>query len=292
MLKEIELALVFCLMIPQTTEYMPRKVEKTEIEISRQLQIGVSEIADKQVPTVSTPHLKMGNPSRADTSSNNYLMEKRQYVLSYNQSKGTANWVSWQLNRNWQGQVDRQNDFKPDSELPSNFYRVKPQDYRNSGYDKGHIVPSSDRSRTKTDNSATFLTTNIIPQSPELNREVWREFEGYCRDLVKQGKELYIVAGPFGKKGTIANGKVTVPSYNWKVVLVLDKPNSGVSGVTAQTQTVAVWMPNNASVANTDWTKYIVRVDDVEKQTGYDFFSEIPTTTQKVIESKRYSLQR
>ncbi len=100
---------------------------------------------------------------------------------------------------------------------------------------------------------------------------------------------LYIVAGPAGKKELIAGGKVTVPAKNWKVVLVLDRPGCGLSGVTSRTQTIAVWMPNNASVNNTDWRRYIVTVDDVESKIGYDFFSNVPATIQKVVESKRYS---
>ena len=240
-------------------------------------------------PTSPNPHLLMGNPSGASKDPNNYLLEKPQYALSYNNSKGIANWVSWQSNRSWIGSLARQNDFRPDTSLPAGFYQVTPKDYTGTGYDRGHVVPSGDRTRSSQDNSTTFLMTNMLPQVPELNREVWRELEEYSRELVSQGKELYIIAGPSGKKGTIANGKVTVPAANWKVVLVLDRAGSGLNGVTSQTQTIAVWMPNDASVNNTDWKRYIVSVDDVEAKTGYDFFSNLPTTIQKVIESKRYS---
>lgn len=236
----------------------------------------------------SSPHLLAGNPSSAATNPNNYLMEKPQYALSYNRDKGTANWVSWQSNKSWIGSVDRSNNFRPDPALPKEFYQVKPSDYTGTGYDRGHVVPSGDRTNSKADNSATFLMTNMMPQTPQLNREVWREFEEYCRQLISQGKELYIVAGPSGNEGAIAAGKVTVPAYNWKVVLVLE-PGSGISGVTAQTQTIAVWMPNDGSVANTDWKRYIISVDDVEVKTSYDFFSNVPATVQKVIEAKRYN---
>lgn len=245
---------------------------------------------DKQVIS-SNQHLLMGNPSKATptaTNANNYLMEKPQYALSYNRSKGTANWVSWQLNKNWLGGTDRQNNFRPDNTLPDGFYQVIPQDYTNTGYDRGHIIPSGDRTRNYEDNSATFVMANMLPQVPDLNREVWRELESECRRLVDQGKELYIIAGPHGKIKTIANGKVTVPQYNWKVVLILDRPGSSIKSVTANNQAIAVWMPNNKSVNNTSWKNYIVTVDDVEAKTGYDFFNNLPTTVQKVIESQRY----
>ena len=92
-------------------------------------------------------HLALGNPSGATASvsnPDNYLMIKPQYALSYNRSKGTANWVSWELNKSWLGKVDRQNDFRSDETLPSGWERVTPSAYSGSGYDKGHIAPSGD----------------------------------------------------------------------------------------------------------------------------------------------------
>ena len=114
-------------------------------------------------------HITLGNPSNATTNienSDNYLMEKSQYVLSYNRNKGTANWVSWQLNKSWLGDVERQDDFRLDESLPEDWYHARPSNYRNSGYDRGHLIPSADRTANENDNSATFLMTNIIPQSP------------------------------------------------------------------------------------------------------------------------------
>ena len=188
--------------------------------------------------------------------------------------------MSWQLNRSWLGSVDRSDDFRPDPDLPNACYAVRPTDYRGSGYDRGHLAPSGDRTRRVKDNSATFLMSNMMPQSPANNREVWRELEEYSRDLVSQGKELYIVAGGEGKEKTIADGKVIVPKYTWKVILVLD--NGKIEN------TIAVRMPNNDTVARTDWQDYIVSVDEIEKKTGYDFFSAVPKSIQNKIEAKAY----
>ena len=91
-------------------------------------------------------HLKYGNPSNANLKdTNNYLLEKPQYALSYNCSEGIPNWVSWQLDRSWLGTVDRSDDFRPDSDLPNGCYAVLDNDYRGSGYDRGHMTPSGDR---------------------------------------------------------------------------------------------------------------------------------------------------
>lgn len=230
-------------------------------------------------------HLKYGNPSRANINNpNNYLIEKPQYALSYNCQAGIANWVSWQLNRSWLGRVERLDDFRPDTDLPEGCYAARPSDYRGSGYDRGHLTPSGDRTKRKRDNSATFLMTNMIPQSPANNREVWRELEEYSRDLVSQGKELYIVAGGQDRAKKIAKGKIIVPKYTWKVILILDRPGAAVD---PQTSTIAVWIPNSEQVARSNWQDYIVSVDEVEKRTGYNFFSVISNQLEKEIEGKK-----
>jgi endonuclease G len=125
--------------------------------------------------------------------------------------------------------------------------------------------------------------TNMIPQSVANNREVWKELESYSRKLAKQGKELYIIAGGDGQLKTLANGKVSVPANTWKVAVVLDSPNAPV---TEATRVIAVRIPNDQSVANTDWQDYRVSVDEVEKVTGLDLLSNVPQAVQAKIESR------
>ncbi len=239
------------------------------------------------VPNMSTGnvHLTMGNPSQAATDSDNYLLAKRQYALSYNRSKNIPNWVAWQLNRSWLGVTDRQNDFRPDPTLPLGFYAVTPTDYSRSGYDKGHQAPSADRTASLEDNSATFLMSNMIPQTPDLNRGPWEKLERYCRQLVQQGKELYIIAGVAGEQKKLKR-KISVPDNNWKVVVVLDQPGTGINGVTKNTRVIAVNMPNQRKIKTKDWSTYLTTVDQIEALTGYDLLSAVPQDIQAVIESK------
>jgi endonuclease G len=275
---------IACESLPRGTGEKP-----TATQPQTQPSTGESTIASRRAQGANdlnstSPHLKLGNPSNASSNNlNNYLMEKPQYSLSYNCSTGIPNWVSWQLNTSWLGSVDRSNDFRPDPDLPTGCYQVRPNDYRGSGFDRGHITPSGDRTRTQEDNSATFLMSNMMPQSPANNREVWAELEQYSRELVDQGKELYIIAGGDGQLKTLANGKVSVPANTWKVAVVLDSPNAPV---TEATRVIAVRIPNDRSVANTDWQDYRVSVDEIEKATGLDFLSNIPQQFQSVIENK------
>ncbi|XHR82450.1 MAG: DNA/RNA non-specific endonuclease [Gloeotrichia echinulata GP01] len=247
----------------------------------------------EKIPVVPTRtstsiHLLLGNPSNATENTDNldnYLVKKPQYALSYNNSKGTPNWVSWQLNQSWLGEVERQNDFRPDSSLPESFVRITPSIYSRSGYDKGHLAPSADRTKTKEDNAATFLMSNMMPQTPDNNRNTWANLEEYSRDLVREGKELYIIAGPAGSLDEPLKDKVTIPESTWKIVVVLDRLNSRLKGITANTRVIAVNVPNEEVVDN-DWRNYTVSVDELEELTGYDFLSNVSPNIQEVIESR------
>jgi len=242
------------------------------------------------------PNLKAGNPSKATqdaAKTDNYLILRPQYVLSYNRSRNIANWASWELNKLWMGKANRQSNFHPDATLPKGWYQVTAKDYDGSGFERGHLVNSQDRSRSAEDNSATFLMTNIVPQAPDNNQVAWEKLDAYSRDLANQGKELYIVAGGTGTGGEGKNGianslrnNVTVPSTMWKVILVLDDPTKGLAGVNANTRTIAVIMPNKQG-RNHKWQDFCATVDDVQKLTGYNFFTNVAPDIRAKIDTKK-----
>jgi DNA/RNA endonuclease G (NUC1) len=244
-------------------------------------------------------HLVLGNPSNAVTDVNqpfNYLLPKPQYVVSYHRDRGIPNWVSWHLDSTWLGTAPRQDDFRPDPSLPEGWYRVTEFDYQGSGFDRGHHTPSADRTRTVADNSATFLMTNIMPQAPANNQGPWEELESYCRTLVNQGNELYIIAGGAGTGGsgsnggitnTIAGGKVTVPAVTWKVIVVIPNGDNDLQRVDKTTRTIAVIMPNRQDIGiNTPWRNFRVSIRAVEALTGFDFLSNISRRRQLLIERR------
>lgn len=241
-------------------------------------------------------HMLLGNPSSAspdEVNENDFLMEKKQYHLSYNNSTRTANWVSWHLNTSYLGSTPRQDDFRADYTLPSQWYRVDDRAYSGSGFDRGHICPSADRTLTITDNSATFLMTNMMPQAPNNNRITWAQLESYCRSLVVSGKELFIVAGPHGQGGegsngyaeTVNQGNVVVPSNTWKIILVLDNGDNDLARINQNTRTIAIVMPNTQTANTKKWYEYRVSIDEVEQLTGFDFLTNVPDDIQQVIES-------
>ncbi|PSB02192.1 DNA/RNA non-specific endonuclease [Merismopedia glauca] len=248
---------------------------------------GCTFLQNRNFTPISSVHLLLGNPSQANNNdSNNYLIIKPQYVLSYDKERGIPNWVSWQLNSRWLGDVPRSNNFRPDDSLPPEWDRVTPTDYIRSGYDKGHMIPSGDRTNNPEDNSATFLMTNIIPQAADNNQGYWADLEEYCRELVKGGQELYIIAGSYGNQGEIAKGKVSIPARIYKIV-VINTPGKGIDGISESTKIIAIDTLNVNGDRQANWRQFITTVDALEQKTGYDFLSNVKPNIQQVIESKR-----
>ena len=219
--------------------------------------------------TSNSVHLTFGNPSGAITDpsiSENYLLVRDQYAMSYNDTTKIANWVGWQINDSWLGDTPRQNDFRADSDLPADFFQVDASDYSGSGFDRGHITPSADRTASVTDNSNTFYMTNMIPQAPSNNRGVWASFENHLRTLLTS-KDLYIYAGGRGTGGDGSNGfattiepGITVPSHTWKTVLVVDGGETP-DQVSEDDYTITLDIPNSQSVAETSWQDWVIDVD-------------------------------
>jgi endonuclease G len=242
-------------------------------------------------PPASSIHLLLGNPSNATANpsdADNFLLEKPQYVLSYHNTHGTPNWVSWHLQKSDVGKARRQNDFRPDAALPNAFKHVLPTDYSGSGFDRGHMCNSKDRTRTTADNSATFLMTNMVPQTPDLNQGPWEKLETYARTLVTRGNELFITAGCSGERKTIGRAnRVNVPTACWKVIVVLPPSRDPLVHMDANTRVIAVEMPNTQGIKMKDWRAFLTTVRDLETKTGYDFLSTVPQAIQDQIETRQ-----
>jgi endonuclease G len=239
--------------------------------------------------------LLLGNPShllKLDSTQYQQIV-RPQYALLYDRSKNTAAWASWQLNQTWLGTLDRP-PFAPDPDLLKPGPAVVPNDYTNSGFDRGHLVPAADRNRTHQDSAAVFYMSNIVPQAPDNNRGPWEALESYCRHLVRAGKELYIMAGPVGIGGngsegnaaTIARGKITVPAALWKIIVVKEQLGVKLQDIDQKTRVIAVVMPNSQGIKETEWTTFRTTVRDIEQQTGFDFLSNLPEAVQESLETQ------
>jgi endonuclease G len=240
----------------------------------------------------SSDHLALGVPAwtgRGERDpADDHLMIKPQYALSYNRSRNGANWVSWRLNAAWFGDAPRHRGrFFADDALPAGWARAQHDDYVNTGYDRGHLVRSEERTRSVEDNKATFLLTNILPQQHDLNAGPWLRLEERCQDLAqKQGRELIVVAGGlFGERPEAIGKGVAVPEAFFKIAVVLDR-GQGARDVSSSTRVIAVIMPNAAGLRDEGWARYRTTVDAIERRAGYDFLTAVPEAVQQAIEAR------
>ncbi len=240
--------------------------------------------------------MALGNPDNAAPSlrsPEHYLLARPLLAVSYNDTLRFPNWVSWHLSASDIGNAER-GQFQPDASLPSAFTQVTPSDYTRSGYDRGHNCPSKDRSAGRAENDQVFLMSNITPQAPELNQGPWADFENYCRTLTGRSggrNELYITCGHgFASRShkTIGRARVAVPDFGWKIVVALpERSGDDIARITAQTQVIAVMMPNTAATAGQNWQRYVVSVADIEKATGLRFFDALPQNVADALKRNR-----
>lgn len=244
-------------------------------------------------------NLLLGNPSNATSNignADNYLIDHKYYIESYNRTKVGPNWVSWHIAPADLGDVDRANDFRPDTiNLPKRWYEANNSSYKGSGFDKGHNCPSGDRTSSTEANSETFLMDNIIPQAPNNNQHTWEHLESYCRKQVKKGNEVYVIMGSYGSGGTgrlgyrttISKGHIQVPAYIWKIVLIIPNGDDDLERIDTEAQIIAINTPNDNSISS-NWMNYICTVNAIEKATGYKFLTTLAADLQDELKNRRF----
>ncbi|MGH1435485.1 MAG: DNA/RNA non-specific endonuclease [Lewinella sp.] len=191
----------------------------------------------------------------------------KDYTLSYNEDYEQADWVAYVLtNENlikpW---TARNDNFRPDPAVRTGS--ASPDDYRGSGYDRGHMVPAADMAYDAVAMDETFLMSNISPQSRNFNQGIWRELEELTRDWAKKFKRLYIATGPVlskEPKGYIGkDNEVAIPAAYYKVILDLDDPEQKGIGFILDNE-----------VNYEPLYKFAVSIDEVEALTGIDFYED------------------
>ena len=176
------------------------------------------------------------------------LISHKQYVLSWNDRTRNVNWAAWRLRDADLGAVSRTDHFAIDEALQdyltenTSASAVRPEEFVATCIDRGHQVPSGDRTDSRADNAVTFIMSNIIPQSAWLNRTVWQHLEAYSRDQIRgTAGTLYVIAGPiFGEhpRKIGLEDEISVAEKNFKIV---------VRGGPTPTIVAAVIMPNVTS---------------------------------------------
>lgn len=204
------------------------------------------------------------------------ILRRTSYIVSYNKETKNPNWVAWKLTaEHTDGVYPRLKNFHEESEVLEP--RATPQDYRGSGWSRGHMCPAGDNKWSREAMYDSFSLVNVCPQNSKLNSGVWNCIETDCRRWARQYGEVYIVCGPVfmnKKHETIGPNVVMVPEAFFKVVLCLMGDPKALGIV----------------VRNTEGTKkkdlYYNTVDQVEQITGYDFFPSLPDDIENKVEAQ------
>jgi endonuclease G len=155
------------------------------------------------------------------------ILPNRNYLIGYSYLFRQPRWAVQVIDGQDESvTVDREDAFRADLRVPEMF-RSTLSDYRGSGYDRGHLVPSADRLSSRLENSETFLMTNMAPQTPHLNRVIWRELESKIRKVAdkKNIVEVYVISGPvfdISKPLKLIGDDVVIPHEFFKSILVED----------------------------------------------------------------------
>ena len=208
-------------------------------------------------------------------SSNGEVIEKTHYVLSYMEEHEQAEWVFYELTKDEAlGGYERTNNFRSDGAVATGSAGLN--DYKGSGYDRGHLAPAADMAFSSTAMSESFYLSNMSPQNPSFNRGIWRQLEALVRAWAQEDGDLYVVTGAVLEEGlsTIGYSGVSIPRYYYKVIL--DKDADGI-------RSVAFVLPNQKG--SRELRDYSVSIDSVEVLTGIDFFASFSDALEAQFET-------
>ena len=240
------------------------------------LLFALLQVSCGNVKNVKTAESKSLETPRVMDDRENQIIVHKGYTVSYNKQTRLPNWVAYELTDiEVDGTCKRNNRFYPDPDVKGR--QADNEDYRNSGWDKGHIAPAGDMKWDELAMRESCYFTNICPQNHNLNAGDWRSLEEKCRDYARCYGNVYIAAGAIvgeKKNGAIGYNKITVPDAFFKVLLVCK--DGKYEGIGFYFENVAGHKP---------LTVYAKTIDEIEAMTNIDFFYSLPDKIEKEVES-------
>jgi endonuclease G len=205
------------------------------------------------------------NVTYLPTSTTKQIVKHKYYTLSYNEKFEQAEWVAYELKKEYL----KNNDFKRPYFIEDPKVTTGSADwrnYKNSGYDKGHLCPAGDMEFDKGAYNDTFYTSNISPQKHDFNSGIWNRLEQKTRYWASKYNDVYVVTGGILKDSDkkIGTEKVSVPKYFYKIVVA----KSG-----KEHKAIAFLVPNEDS--DKPLYDFVVSIETLEKMTGIDFFPNL-----------------
>lgn len=209
------------------------------------------------------------------TSTTTQVVHHEGYSLSYSESHEQAEWVAYELKRS---QLSNASFKRPYFEIDTAVKTGAAHwfNYKNSGYDRGHLCPAADRKQSKLLFDETFLTSNISPQKHDFNAGIWNSLEQKIRYWARRYDGVFVVTG-----GVLANdlnriGKegISVPKCFYKIVIDYNSD---------QPKIVGFLIPHQNS--SKPLQHFVVPVDSIEVLTGIDFFPKMENKLENELEA-------
>ena len=209
------------------------------------------------------------------------IIDRGEFVIGWSDSLRHPVWCAYHVPGEARHPDGRRPGFILDRSIPS---APSPSDYANSGFDRGHMVPNhAIASRFgKEEQRKTFMMSNVAPQSPALNRGIWRDVEHRIADLwTARYGEIWVVVGCFTRpcdssRETLSGTSIDIPSDYYMVVLAQEGLDiRALAVICPQTTPWHAW-PARA----------LISIDELEELTGLDFNPELPSFIQDPLESE------
>lgn len=212
------------------------------------------------------------------------------YTTDYDTINYIPRWVAFKFYKAVnQSTVKRIDNFRDDPQLPSRFYLGR--DAHFPGYDRGHLCASADRLVTRQANDDTFFFTNMCPQLGDFNQKIWASLEAQVRVWRTQFDTLYVVRGGIlqkdGKTIDVNGKKMAVPYKYWMALLGrnVSKKGDAFTAIGFSLEHKEYGGTSNFSEQAATISNNVVSIDELERQTGLDFFSSLPETVQTTVEA-------
>ena len=217
-----------------------------------------------------------------DMEGGKYKSGERNWSCYYDYGNYLSQWVAYPLNKSLIGSGERTDIWGYDPLVSADLqqsitirFQTTNRYYSDKVYDRGHQIPSADRLNRKA-NITTFYATNMTPQSNSFNGGIWARLEGKVRGWAGAADTLYVVTGcvydPNGLKvNDTAGHQIPVPSSYFKALLYRGNSTYATGGFMA----AGFLLPHDDGIAGKDCLDYIRSIDQLEEETGIDFFPNL-----------------
>ncbi|WP_281635712.1 DNA/RNA non-specific endonuclease [Flavobacterium marginilacus] len=204
------------------------------------------------------------------------IIRHKHYFLSYSEEHEQAEWTAYYLTGKSQYEHHYERPyFKQDPLIDTESAHWR--NYKDTGYDKGHLVPAADMKFSKEAYTETFYTSNVSPQNRDFNAGIWNRLEQKVRYWADKYTALFIVTGSILHDNllTIGDEEVSVPHYFFKIAVRVENNSLNM---------ISFLVPNEKS--DLPLYKFAKTIDEIEQITGIDFNQKLSEKIEEKIEKE------